>query len=124
MNVEPAHIHRLYKNKNLINILKYCLIRGGMKGIISRELIQDVLKILQDMLLNQHFKTELLEFYQRYLLDLLLCEKFNSFPIKDHQSNQSEDRVGVREGIVYEDVADALFSLYSDQYQAKDRIIS
>ena len=31
MNIEPTHVQRLFRNKNLIEIIKYCLIRGGLK---------------------------------------------------------------------------------------------
>ena len=66
MNVEPAHICRLHRNKNLIDILKYCLIRGGLKNIITKELLNDVIKILGDVKTNR-FNLELEEFYRRYL---------------------------------------------------------
>ena len=88
MNVEPSHVHRLYKNKNLIDILKYCLIRGGQKGILTKELIQDVLKIFQDLQRNNTSKSELQEFYSRYLLDILLYDKFCALPLKPDEEKK------------------------------------
>lgn len=82
MNVEPSHIHRLYRNKNLVDILKYCLIRGGLQRILTKELISDVLKIISDIRTNTSY-IELADFYRRYLIDVLLCDKFCSMVFID-----------------------------------------
>ena len=52
MNIEPAHIHRLYRNKNLIDILKYCLMRSSLDKqnlLLTKDLLSEVIKIVHDI---------------------------------------------------------------------------
>lgn len=75
MNIEPTHVFRLFRNKHLIEILKYCLIRGGREHLISKGLLTEVINVLKDIHTNQY--SDILEgFYKRFLFDILLSEQF------------------------------------------------
>eukprot|EP00347_Sterkiella_histriomuscorum_P012473 403368442 len=121
MNVEPAHICRLHRNKNLIDILKYCLIRGGLKNIITKELLNDVIKILGDVKTNR-FNLELEEFYRRYLQDILLCDKLCSMEFIDKQQNNELAQSAIQHKQyykVYEEIAINLSKMYLEQLSSK-----
>ncbi|CDW75265.1 beach domain-containing protein [Stylonychia lemnae] len=108
MNVEPGHVSRLFRNKNLIEILKYCLIRGGLQNILTRDLINYVIQLLSDIRTNDS-NNELEGFYKRYLYDIILCPKFCFLNYTDSSRLRKEIKVFV-------EVADNLYAIFQDQY--------
>jgi hypothetical protein len=106
MNIEPAHIHRLFKNKNLIDILKYCLIRSGQPkcNLLTKELLSEVMKIIHDIRENAS-KYELEGFYKRFLYDIILSEAFCSLKFSGNHRIE-------RGNLVFTEVADSLHSIF------------
>ena len=71
MNVEPSHIVRLYRNKFLIEILKYCLRRAGKHNMITKELLSEVYSVVKDIKTNKNYKI-LRDFYKSFFNEIIL----------------------------------------------------
>ncbi len=62
---------RIYKNKNLIESLKSCIIRAGLNNILTRELLADIVNVAKDVHTNPQGDI-LEEFYKEYVLKIVL----------------------------------------------------
>lgn len=49
MYIEPFHIVRLYKNKYLIDILRFCLNKAYNKEMVTKELLNEVYVVVKDI---------------------------------------------------------------------------
>lgn len=108
MNIEPSHVYRLYKNKNLISILKYCFMRAGLgkPNLITKELLAQVMKIVNDIRENTSNR-DLEDFYKRFLYDIILSESFCSLKFNQEQ------RLFERGNLVFSEVADRLLDTFT-----------
>lgn len=110
MNIEPSHIQRLFRNQNLIEILKYCLIRGGIgknntnSNLLTKNLIVEVIKIVRDFKTNSS-NSELEGFYKRYLYDIILCVPFCNLKFTDTMRSN-------RKIYVFNEVAESIFKIF------------
>jgi hypothetical protein len=87
MNVEPFHILRIFSNRNLIETLKYCIIRAGMiEKFFTRELLQRVFKIVRDLGTNKHYGV-LEPFYKKFFYEIILNETICKQTFTDYRHN-------------------------------------
>lgn len=113
MNIEPAHILRLHKNKQLISTLKSCLIKGGMSHkLLTKDLISELLNILRDSTYNQQAEY-LADFYKKYAFEILLDETFCDLYFIDVQKN--------RRNIIFEEVTECLSKMFAEEDAQRDR---
>jgi hypothetical protein len=54
MNTDPSHVLRLYKNKLLIESLKSCVIRAGLKNLLTKDLLVEIITIVRDVHTNPY----------------------------------------------------------------------
>lgn len=71
MQSDPAQIMRLYKSKNLIESLKSCIIRAGLNGILTRDLLMEIISVARDVHSNPNGEM-LQEFYKNYVIKIIL----------------------------------------------------
>lgn len=113
MNIEPTHILRLFKNKQLIQTLKSCLIKGGMSyKLLTKDLINELLNIVRDA--NTNRQAEILEdFYKKYVFEILLDETFCDLHFIDVRKN--------RRNIIFEEVTECLTKMFAEEDAQRDR---
>jgi len=110
MNIEPGHIYRLYKNKNLISILKYCFMRAGHSkpNLLTKDFLQQVMKIVNDIRENASNR-DLEDFYKRFLYDIILSESFCA--LRFSKDSRLFDRGS--NNLLFSEVADRLYDSFT-----------
>jgi hypothetical protein len=88
MNVEPSHINRLYKGRNLLDILRYCLRKAGKHEIITKELLNEIYNIVKDIKFNNRYDT-LKDFYRQYFNEIILNFDLCMSKCKDTKKKRS-----------------------------------
>jgi hypothetical protein len=76
MHIDDQHIISLFKQRNLLDILKYNILKIAKKGKITKDLLAEILNILRDISNNKNYEN-LKEFYEDYFCEIILAYEFS-----------------------------------------------